>query len=58
MMFAMNYGIVQNPGENIMRSAAKSVLDYVENHHLDLYGFLQNPNYTKPVFPGLFFQIR
>lgn len=58
MMFAMNYGIVQNPGENIMLSAAKSVFDYVETHHPDLYAFLQNPNYPKTIFPRLFFPRR
>ena len=58
MMFAMSYGIAQNPGRNIMWHASKSVLDYVDVHHPDLYGFLQNTSSNKNTIPRLFFPRR
>ena len=44
MLFAMSYGIAKHPTGNIMYYSAKGVLDYVIDHHFDLYGFLQNSN--------------
>jgi len=58
MIFAMQYGVSKTPGNNTAHTAARSVFEYVEVHHFDLYGFLQNPYVPRTVNPKLLFPIR